>query len=334
MSLSDEGLALPAVKPLPTTTPLAQCPYCGHVSPPGSKFCNECGAALHLLPCPHCGAVNDISLFPVCARCNWDLRPPLGNLDAGAGAGAGADAVADVLPAGAPATAQGMADPPTDPLTDPPTTPPTDAATKPPTAHPQPLMRSPANWTRRLNIGLVLIGAAAAFGAYTYMKRMNTEAKLVSAALASVAAAPTPPLAAVRRSVPAPPSEPRPTPAATATPTVTDMPRMAPPSAGVPRLVPTAGTRTGADTVSRADTPAARPARPSDRPPTGAQARRPKPVSKAQSNLKDSLPATNPATLPAPQRPADGRTSAVVPKPAVIGPCTDGVAALGLCTRP
>lgn len=51
----------------------SQCPYCDHVSPVGSKFCNDCGAALHLRPCPHCGSVNDITLNTHCSRCNGDL---------------------------------------------------------------------------------------------------------------------------------------------------------------------------------------------------------------------------------------------------------------------
>lgn len=54
--------------------PITQCPYCDHVSPPGSKFCGECGAALHLLPCPHCGAVNDITVKTACYRCHGELR--------------------------------------------------------------------------------------------------------------------------------------------------------------------------------------------------------------------------------------------------------------------
>lgn len=54
--------------------PLNQCPYCDHVSPANSKFCNECGAALHLKPCPHCGAVNDVTLTSACARCNGALN--------------------------------------------------------------------------------------------------------------------------------------------------------------------------------------------------------------------------------------------------------------------
>ncbi|CAN5185744.1 hypothetical protein BH11PSE10_BH11PSE10_11880 [soil metagenome] len=55
--------------------PSTQCPYCAHVSPDDSKFCNECGAALHLAPCPYCGAVNDVSLMDACARCNGNLHP-------------------------------------------------------------------------------------------------------------------------------------------------------------------------------------------------------------------------------------------------------------------
>ncbi|QPF71823.1 zinc ribbon domain-containing protein [Roseateles sp. DAIF2] len=53
--------------------PPSLCPFCEHRSPPGSKFCNECGAALHLRPCPHCGALNDITQTRQCARCKQDL---------------------------------------------------------------------------------------------------------------------------------------------------------------------------------------------------------------------------------------------------------------------
>ncbi|HEX2011071.1 MAG TPA: zinc ribbon domain-containing protein, partial [Roseateles sp.] len=60
------------------TRPLTQCPYCDHNSPEGSKFCNACGAALHLVPCPHCGALNDISKMDACGSCHGDLR--LGHL--------------------------------------------------------------------------------------------------------------------------------------------------------------------------------------------------------------------------------------------------------------
>ena len=58
----------------PFAKPITQCPYCDHVSLPGSKFCGECGAALHLMPCPQCGAVNDITVNTACYRCHSELR--------------------------------------------------------------------------------------------------------------------------------------------------------------------------------------------------------------------------------------------------------------------
>jgi len=74
-------MAEPTLLMSPTTSlakPLArrttQCPYCDHVSPAESKFCNDCGAALHLMPCPHCGAVNDITVSTACYRCHGELR--------------------------------------------------------------------------------------------------------------------------------------------------------------------------------------------------------------------------------------------------------------------
>lgn len=58
----------------PLAKAILQCPYCDHVSPVGSKFCVECGAALHLIPCPHCGTVNDITAATACYRCHGELR--------------------------------------------------------------------------------------------------------------------------------------------------------------------------------------------------------------------------------------------------------------------
>ncbi len=47
---------------------LSQCPLCDHVNPTGSRFCNACGAPLHLAPCPDCGTINDVSQ-PACRDC-------------------------------------------------------------------------------------------------------------------------------------------------------------------------------------------------------------------------------------------------------------------------
>lgn len=54
--------------------PPTLCPYCAHVSPLDSKFCNECGAALHLVPCPQCGSISDITQTSNCSRCNCALH--------------------------------------------------------------------------------------------------------------------------------------------------------------------------------------------------------------------------------------------------------------------
>lgn len=73
MSPDKPQAAATATAIAPLARPLTQCPYCEHESPPGSKFCNACGAALHLVPCPHCGAVNDITQTSACARCQGEL---------------------------------------------------------------------------------------------------------------------------------------------------------------------------------------------------------------------------------------------------------------------
>src|SRR5262252_3791083 len=49
-----------------------RCPFCERVNPPDSKFCGNCGAALHLVPCTHCGAVTDVTAT-VCYQCRRTL---------------------------------------------------------------------------------------------------------------------------------------------------------------------------------------------------------------------------------------------------------------------
>jgi double zinc ribbon protein len=38
-----------------------RCSFCDHGNPADSKFCGACGGALHLAPCQHCGAVNEVT---------------------------------------------------------------------------------------------------------------------------------------------------------------------------------------------------------------------------------------------------------------------------------
>jgi len=55
------------------------CPYCDHPNLADAKFCSACGAAMHLAPCPHCGAVNNIS-SAACYRCHGEL-PGIGTVE-------------------------------------------------------------------------------------------------------------------------------------------------------------------------------------------------------------------------------------------------------------
>lgn len=51
---------------------LNTCPFCEHGNPADSKFCNACGGALHLVPCPRCGAVSDVTATS-CYQCRGQL---------------------------------------------------------------------------------------------------------------------------------------------------------------------------------------------------------------------------------------------------------------------
>jgi hypothetical protein len=50
-----------------------RCPFCEHSNPAGAKFCGECGGALHLVPCPSCGAVNQVTAS-ACYQCRRPLQ--------------------------------------------------------------------------------------------------------------------------------------------------------------------------------------------------------------------------------------------------------------------
>ena len=48
------------------------CPFCEHGNPEDARFCNACGGALHLAPCPRCGAVSDVAAT-TCYQCQSTL---------------------------------------------------------------------------------------------------------------------------------------------------------------------------------------------------------------------------------------------------------------------
>lgn len=51
---------------------LNSCPFCEQANPADAKFCNACGGALHLVPCPRCGAVSDVTAT-ACYQCHGQL---------------------------------------------------------------------------------------------------------------------------------------------------------------------------------------------------------------------------------------------------------------------
>jgi hypothetical protein len=72
----------------------ADCSFCQHANPPEAKFCNACGAPLYLVPCPHCGAVNETTAI-ACHQCARKLEvradgpaPPAARVLRSAGGGA------------------------------------------------------------------------------------------------------------------------------------------------------------------------------------------------------------------------------------------------------
>jgi Double zinc ribbon len=265
----------------PTTSlarPINQCPYCEHVSPANSKFCNECGAALHLQPCPHCGAVNDVTLTSACARCNGTLNERT--------------AVALIEPA-----ASAPPERPARAMAAPDSLPRQEAAQRPTLA--------PGSSSSRRLLVLATLGLAG-LGLYAFQQMR-------------------------------PPSQP------TAQPT----PRPEPPAAT--SVIPTVATP--ATPPLRADTaaPAEQATAPEPtQPETGARAQEATdPAAGASAALVASTPpaAGQPSTAPTviarprPNPAADSNANPyassgarIEPPPPNIGPCTDAVAALGLCT--
>jgi hypothetical protein len=73
----------------------APCSFCQHTNPPSSRFCNACGGTLYDMPCPHCGAVNDPEAT-VCHQCARELPERT-------------DVAAPLLPAGARSRVAGSA---------------------------------------------------------------------------------------------------------------------------------------------------------------------------------------------------------------------------------
>ena len=83
------------------TASLTLCQYCEHANPADAKFCAGCGAPLHLIPCPHCGAVNQ-KTSKTCYQCHGELRESTEILLANAPANASEEAANDAESAALP----------------------------------------------------------------------------------------------------------------------------------------------------------------------------------------------------------------------------------------
>lgn len=58
---------------MPLTEAMTICQYCEHLNHANARFCVGCGAQMHLVPCPTCGAVND-KTAKSCYQCHGQLR--------------------------------------------------------------------------------------------------------------------------------------------------------------------------------------------------------------------------------------------------------------------
>lgn len=336
----------------------ADCSFCQHTNPPGSKFCNVCGAPLYLVPCPHCGAVNEFTAS-ACHQCAGKLQgraegaaPPASRVRKSAGGGSGASA------AGAPESlpAESLTSEELDPdatlqrlrqLLD---RPDSDAATGSP-AHdiPDPPVphgargstESDSAGARRYPVSAVTEPAAPRVGP-RIAHRGRSVVMIAAAALGILAAsaysayrwlADTPAVPAADKAVDAgapvakgvvrelggTPSAAAPvdsTPAAVVTPAVA----ASTPASTVPPVRP--GTVSPGDADRRGtDPPARSPAATTDQRRSGAEAR------DSSSGVASAVP----AKVPRP-RTTEAAAGFELQQPR-IGPCTEAVATLGLCTR-
>jgi hypothetical protein len=57
-----------------------ECLFCNHVNTANSKFCSQCGSPLHLMPCAQCGTINNLTARS-CRSCGrkFPARPHIGS---------------------------------------------------------------------------------------------------------------------------------------------------------------------------------------------------------------------------------------------------------------
>lgn len=74
------------------------CSFCSHKNPEDAKFCNACGASMHLQLCQHCGAIDNVSAV-ACYKCGRSFSSRGADDDARTEAERGTDARSTAAPA-------------------------------------------------------------------------------------------------------------------------------------------------------------------------------------------------------------------------------------------
>ena len=280
----------------------AACPVCEHVNPPDSRFCNACGAPLPLVPCHRCGAMNEPTA-PRCHQCDawWP----------GKAVARSSPATEASVPAGSGArSAEGR----TQPITRPPVGPQRHRLN-----HAARLLSLPL-WGLVVIVGTVVLAASIAGGYYAYRGRQAVDASRFGAASGAArgSGGPAATGALVNPSESAGSGAPgASSPASAVTPPgATDAP-------------PTAPAPDGSAAAMRPGTTAPLEARSATTPPVARSS------GEAIGSPRRAAAEAKAPAEPAAERPrAAGVAAGVIEQPPRVGPCTEAVAALGLCTPP
>ena len=261
------------------TASLTLCQYCEHANPADAKFCTGCGAPLHLIPCPQCGAVNQ-KTSKTCYQCHGELREST-----------------EILLASAPATASEEA-----------------AGNADSTAMLASLYASPPPTPQRqpLFVVAIIFVAFAAAAYFAYQQRSPVDAQKTT----ETATRPENPPTSSKTTEPA------------ATNASVGIINMAPP-AMKPAVAPTPAPEVLVE--KPASLPSVEPGE------AGGQSQRQSTGTPRVRTSRRSVPAEPVISAESPGTAGGGRTvpsaASGIEKPSPrTGPCTEAIAALGLCT--
>lgn len=318
-----------------------QCPFCDHVNPADSKFCNACGVPLHLAPCPHCGAVNEV-VASICCKCGAPL-PPSGAEQAAA-ASRFAEAAAAASSVG-PAAERKAKVPPAAPDPGDLEASPADRAApevvtrladvwSPPHASAQagsglPVVSNTLPRQRvRAIFGVALVATLAGAGYYAYQRYVVTDAPQPTAASTDQKGRNGRVDAGTIRGV-APAAAPASAVGAQAIPTVPEGDGPPAGAAADQRSAPVADSERG-DTVKKAVVPGT--AATSSTAASAASSRPAvNPARASRESARSSETAATAAVAAPSTRPPTNLGGGIAPPTPDLGPCTDRLTALGLC---